>query len=814
MSFRSAIAARVLMFAGAATVALSSPAFAQDQAASEEPATDQPSEEAVQETGEIVVTARRRNEALIDVPIAVTTYSGAELERQGAVDITDVGDTSPNVTLEVSRGTNSTLTAFIRGIGQQDPVGGFEQGVGIYLDDVYLNRPQGAVLDIYDVERIEVLRGPQGTLYGRNTIGGAIKYVTRRLSDDPEVRLRGTVGSHGQLDAVATASYPIADMLRVGASVARLTRDGFGKNFTTGDDNYNKDVKAGRLSAEIGRDESALIRISGDYTEDLSNPRGGHRLIDGLFTGAEVINDEFDSFGGIDDPKQKVISKGVAANAQLHVADGFKLKSITAYRKDKSTTPIDFDALPSVDVDVPGIYKNDQFSQEFQLEVDKGPLSGVVGAYYLNANADTTFDVRLFTTFNGFSAFSDGHVDTKTWAIFGDFSYEFSDQFSASVGGRFTNDKRHATVFRQSYLGEGSEIFGGLGIPFLQSTSDFEGSRNDKAFTPRISVSYKPNDDHHLYASWSKGFKGGGFDPRGQSKSAIDLDGDGDTDAEDIFEYMTFEPEKVSSFELGWKASLFDRRMFTSLALFRANYKDMQIPASTPCVDANGTNTFCGLTSNAGKAVIQGVEWEGDARLFGDPGGPRLNFAWSLGYLDAKFKEFIIPMVVDKDLVPFPGGGVDGKPIDTDMADFREIQNTPKWTASGTLRYEAPVAEGKLNLLTTLSYRGKSQQFEIASPGLDQKGFILWDASAVYELPGGHWTVGLHGKNLTDKRYIVSGYNFMNVNPYTGEFVKNGAIRGAAFGVPGLESALGREGVLTAYYGSPRQVMFTVGYKL
>ena len=123
-----------------------------------------------------------------DVPIAVTAYSGEQLEREGAVDITDVGDTTPNVTLEASRGTNTTLTAFIRGIGQQDPVAGFEQGVGLYLDDVYLNRPQGAVLDIYDVERIEVLRGPQGTLYGRNTIGGAIKYVTRRLSDDPDLR--------------------------------------------------------------------------------------------------------------------------------------------------------------------------------------------------------------------------------------------------------------------------------------------------------------------------------------------------------------------------------------------------------------------------------------------------------------------------------------------------------------------------------------------------------------------------------------------------------------------------------------------------
>jgi len=238
----------------------------------------------------VIVTARRRNEALQDVPIAVTAYSGAQLERTGAVDITDIADTTPNVTIEVSRGTNSTLTAFIRGIGQQDPVAGFEQGVGLYLDDVYLNRPQGAVLDIYDVERIEVLRGPQGTLYGRNTIGGAIKYVTRRLSNAPALRLRGTVGTYGQLDAVATASYPIHDLFRVGASVARLTRDGFGKNFTTGNDNYNKDVRAARISAEIGPDDSALLRLSADYTKDTTNPRGGHRVIPGLISGAPVLD--------------------------------------------------------------------------------------------------------------------------------------------------------------------------------------------------------------------------------------------------------------------------------------------------------------------------------------------------------------------------------------------------------------------------------------------------------------------------------------------------------------------------------------------
>src|SRR3546814_4391380 len=161
---------------------------------------------------------------------------------QGALDITDISDTTPNVTLEASRGTNSTLTAFIRGVGQQDPVAGFEAGLGIYLDDIYLNRPQAALLDIYDVGRIEVLRGPQGTLYGRNTIGGAVKYVTRHLPDEPSARIRATLGTYKHADLVVGLSTPITDSFRVGGTVARLSRDGFGENLTTGLDNYNRDI--------------------------------------------------------------------------------------------------------------------------------------------------------------------------------------------------------------------------------------------------------------------------------------------------------------------------------------------------------------------------------------------------------------------------------------------------------------------------------------------------------------------------------------------------------------------------------------------
>ncbi|MGB7371180.1 TonB-dependent receptor, partial [Erythrobacter sp.] len=241
---------RALLACGCAAVAIhAAPAMAQDTA--DEGVAPVFVADETDEGNTIIVTARRREERLIDVPLSVTALTGETLERQGILELTQVGQQVPNVTLEVSRGTNTTLTAFIRGIGQQDPVAGFEAGVGVYVDDVYLNRPQAAVLDVYDVERIEVLRGPQGTLYGRNTIGGAIKYVTARLPDDPSLSVRGTYGSYDQAELIVTASTPISDNLAIGASGARLSRGGYGENLTLGTENYNKDVWAARGTIEF-----------------------------------------------------------------------------------------------------------------------------------------------------------------------------------------------------------------------------------------------------------------------------------------------------------------------------------------------------------------------------------------------------------------------------------------------------------------------------------------------------------------------------------------------------------------------------------
>ena len=773
---KSVLTSRALLMAGGAlVVGLVSPAVAQNSAA----------EAANEDEGgnTIIVTARRREERLIDVPISISAVTGEQLEQQGVLEITQVAQQVPNITLEVSRGTNTTLTAFIRGVGQQDPVAGFEAGVGVYIDDVYLNRPQAGVLDVYDVERIEVLRGPQGTLYGRNTIGGAIKYVTARLPSETSVSVRGTVGNYDQADLIVSASTPITDDLRIGASGARLSRGGFGDNLNLGTENYNKDIWAARGTIEYDSGP-VFVRLSGDYLKDNSEARQGSRLIPGLLSGAPVLDDVFDTRAGLNVVDQEVEAYGGALNVAIELSDTITLKSITGYREDQSTTPIDFDSLPSGDLDVPAIYENDQFSQELQILYEGDRLSGVIGAYYLDANAFTAFDVLLENTgalisLPGLNAQTLGDVETETWSVFGDFTYDLTDTVSVSVGGRYTNDKRTSRVLRTTFIGGFSDLF----IPnspaiAIATTSDFLGSETFTDFNPRASISWQPNADHNVYFTYSQGFKGGGFDPRGQTSAAPDLDGDGDVDFADQFEFLRFAPETVDSFELGYKASLLDNRLNISLAGFISQYDDVQIPGSVG-VDTNGdgiNDSFIGITSNAASADINGFEFEGNALVGEDFAGEGSRFSvnWSLGVIDAKFNEFI-------------------DAFGNDVADQRVFQNTPDITAHMGFNLGIPAADGMVDFIGLLSLRSDASQFEQPNPFLDQDGFVLADASIVYTDDADRFSIGAHVKNIFDKEYIVAGYNFVA-----------GGTGGAPF-VP----TLGLEGTLTGFYGDPRRFYLT-----
>lgn len=470
----------------------------------------------------VIVTARRRAELIQDVPGAVTALSGAELEKQAIPDITALTEKVPNTTLKASRGTNTTLTAFIRGVGQQDPVAGFEQGVGIYLDDVYLARPQGALTDIYDLERIEVLRGPQGTLYGRNTIGGAVKYVTRKLAAKPTFDVKATVGNYSQKDLVLKGSVPVSDMLRLGATVGTFNRDGFGRNVVNGRENYNKDVVAGRFSAELTPTTDMFVRFTADKTVDKSEPKQGYRLTAGPAPGnLAPLGDFYDTRANlyaVNGHESEVTTEGQSLLLEYAIDPTLSVKSITAHRKSLSYAPIDFDSLNAAIWEAPSIYSDKQTSQEFQLTYTGSRLQGVAGVFYMKTNAFNEFDV-LYNALGGLSLLTRDDIDTKTWAVFADASYSLTDTFNVTLGGRYTNDQREAAIFKRTYLGlAGSPNLGNPGaLPLAAPNTDLGPNdlhRTDKKFTPKVGFGWKLAPEHNLYGTFAKGFKGGMFDPR------------------------------------------------------------------------------------------------------------------------------------------------------------------------------------------------------------------------------------------------------------------------------------------------------------
>lgn len=738
MNFRASLLAGFACFTSMATPALAEEAdqpTSTDESSQAE-ASGQP-DATVAQGDELVVTARRRAESEIDVPISMTVDTAEELDLRGASDITALQRTTPNLTLQVSRGTNSTLTAFIRGIGQQDPLWGYEPGVGLYIDDVYIARPQGAVLDIFDIERIEVLRGPQGTLYGRNTIGGAVKYVTRRLADEPVLRARGEVGTYNEFNAILSGSTPITDTLRIGAAFARYSRDGFGDNLTLGVEHANRDVWAGRLTLEFEPASNLFFRLSADSLWDDSNINNGHRETPGFPVATAPLESAYDTLSGIGF-EGHVRTRGISFTGEWQASDAVLLKSISAYREGSTHgAGIDFDGLPQPIFDIPGFYEDDQLSQEFQIQLDLGRLRGVLGAYYMDGTAAGAFYAVLGNL--GITQPTSGSVHTQSYALFGDFSYEFSDRFSVSVGARWTQDDKEADVFKANYLGLG--VPGPTAIPF-QVLTDYTNSRSFSEFTPRFSATYELFRDFNIYAAYGRGFKSGGFDMRGDASVTPAT-------------MLGYDPEIVSSYEVGFKGWLFDRRLRLAGAVFHASYVGQQVSTQVPV-----GNSAVSFIDNVGSSRINGAELEGSAFLT-----DWLTANFALGYVDAKFEEYasFVPGAPGNGQACVPNAPSPPSAVGcyVDVSATRAFQNTPEWNGSFGLTSRHDLGRmGNLALTGNLSFRSSTNLFETPIPALDQPAYQLVDLSAVWTSQDDHWRVGLHARNLFDERYKTGGYNF------------------------------------------------------
>jgi iron complex outermembrane receptor protein len=699
---------KTALLAGAAWSALSTFAMAQEAP-----------QDGVSSLDDVVVSARRRDELLKDVPISVSALGEERLEQTGASDITALQQQTPNATVQVARGSNSTLISFIRGVGQQDPLWGFEPGVGLYVDDVYVARPQGAVLDIYDVQRIEVLRGPQGSLYGRNTVGGAIKYVTNGLSSDPELTLRGAYGSYNQIDLMAVGSIPLADNFRVGGAIASYQRDGYGTNINTGAEHYNKDVLAGRLSAEFEPTSNISVRLAYDRVQDDSNPRHGHRLVAGATPAGAILPSVYDTNAGLGNDNS-VMSQGASATIQIDLNDNWTFKSISAWREGETTTVIDFDNTPAATLDIPGFYADDQFTQEFQFLFDFDRIQGVAGFFYLDGHAEGAFDTILGNA--GIVIGTNGQVNTESWAGFADVNLDLTDRLHLGLGVRYTLDNKDGTVFRANYLGATrSPLLGGTVRAPLLVRSNYTNDNDFAQLTPRIALSYDLTDDVTTYASYSQGFKSGGFDMRGDVVLTPNT-------------VNGYDPETVDSYEIGLKGAL-DRLTF-STAVFYNEYQDQQVTTQVP----SGAS-IASFVDNVGSSTFYGAEFEGRLRILDN-----LSANFAVGYLHSDFEQFLRYNLTTM--------------VFEDISNQVVLQNAPEWTGYLGFTWIGDVAGGDLAITPSVSYRGDSSMFEFPNPILDQQAYSLVDLSIVWTDPTDRFTLGLYGKNLTDEEYRVGGYNF------------------------------------------------------
>ncbi|RUO75270.1 TonB-dependent receptor [Idiomarina seosinensis] len=668
----------------------------------------------------IEVTARRTSESLQEVPVAVSAFGEMELERDGIEDITELQYKMPNTTFQVSRGTNSTLTAYIRGVGQQDPLWGFEPGVGIYIDDVYVARPQGAVLEVLDVQRVEVLRGPQGTLYGKNTIGGAMKYVTRDLTGYDEFEIKGTVGSYNQADLKVSGQTALADNFYVGGAFATLNRDGFGEFANTGDENYNKELMTGRLNAKWIVNRDINVKFAADWTQDDSNARGGHRLLPSLLSDEPRQEDVYDAYTAMP-TWNEVENEGYSMTVDWAINNEWMFKSVTAYREGSTNTNIDFDSTVNPVLLVPAIYEDDQTTQEFQFMYRDDRLDFVGGLYLYEGQACGEFGTVLGLL--SLSIDTGGCVDTSSEALFGQATYQLDDKWSVTLGGRYTRDDKEADVFRYTYAGVKFLDRGDYDQDPIVINSDFNQQADWSKFSPHASVSYQVAPELMMYGSYSNGFKSGGVDMRAD----VSLNPDASN---------PYDPETVDTFEFGVKSEMLDGRLRLNAAAFFSDYQDMQVTVQR-AIEGGGVAS---QVLNAADSTVQGLEFESTFSAT-----QSLSFTGSLGYIDAEFDsvEFFNPELQEIE----------------DVSDLWSFQNTPKLTANLGFTKEFALESGSLVWSGSVAYRDDMQMFEVPSP-LDEEAYSLTNTSLVWYSNSGQWTVGLHAKNILDEEYRVSGYNF------------------------------------------------------
>ena len=713
--------------AAAASVFTPAPAVAQEQASDPE----------TRRLEEITVTARRVEESLLDTPIAVTVTTGSELEAGDVSQITGITETAPNVNFSfagTSSGSDSAAVVFIRGVGQNDFTVVSDPGVGIYVDGVFLGRTVGSVLDIFDLEQVEVLRGPQGTVFGRNSVGGAINISTSDVEDEFGGRARVVVGDDGRFEQFLTLNVPITDNFGIRASAFNRDRDGTVERLdgvVLGDDN----IFGGRVKAQwtpndrfrstfsfdaSSEDEESAAEVLLDVVDTaafvgfFNNNTFGNGSIDpGCATAPTDVsnpncaNDQF-VLGPFDSAEtgpsnNENVVWGVSLTNEFDLSDNLSLKAILGYRDVDAEFARASDGTPFDIFSTETTYKQDQFSAELQLigSTFEDRVNYVTGFFYFQEDAASFDTVTLPPPIS--PLFIGAETDNSNWALFGEATIDVTDRLRLLGGIRYTDEDKTTDLTSVS-----------LTVPGFDNLSGEAAGEIDQSFTEvtwRGSAIYSVTDSANVYFTASRGFKSGGVFQR--VVAGVDNIAD-----------LTFEPEFVNLYELGFKTEFESIGLRLNVAGFISDYTDIQLDGAPP-------GSFATIQFNSGDANINGVEVEFDWTPVDN-----LLLSGAFGFIDAEYD----------DLLP-------GSLVTEEDALIRTPEIT--WSLNGT--YDVDIGRyGTLIPGFNWVYNSDTAFEATNTPLTTENGFHAVDFSLAYEHPVQPLRLTFGLNNAFDEEYLVA----------------------------------------------------------
>ena len=703
---------------------------------------------------EIIVTSQKKASGVSvqDTPIAITAFDDEKIEGSFSTDLRDLARFAPNVELDTSATFVGYPNFYIRGIGVNGSTRTADPAVGIFMNGVYLGYSPSSLLDTFDLESVEVLRGPQGTLFGRNVTGGAISVRTKRPGDEYKTSVKLTVGDYGRLDISAAVDIPFSETIKARLSVIKKNRDGFWKDNNGGSVDGTAPFSGGGMPASQTGDkpqvdnmnirgtlvfdfsEKTDLTLIGEYYTSDDGPANSRNIIHKAVPklaqtlyGYTPPSDPYEiNHNDLSDSSVKTIALTAELNHDL--GHGI-LTGVYGYRElDHFDSSTDFDGTPYTLFHFPDNTENQhQNSAEIRYASNFSEIfEFTAGLYFFEQNFFVGEKRAILYGLSDINQAGIADVDHEIQAIFAQGQYNFNEKFSLTLGGRYTEEEK-SILFSPP---------GTCELDFSSCTKVLNKNASFESFTPHLALNYNASDDLMYYVSYTEGYRSGTFNQRAQTVEFLG----------------PAEEESVTSYEVGLKSMLLDNRLLLNVALFKADYDDIQAVVNTD-IKIGDIVTSGQVLANAATAEISGIEIELVGYI-----SSNLKVNLSLGHLDAEYKDFT-GLDIDKD------GDIDAD--DSNASSSLIFARVPEYTWNFGFEYDYPLTSGQLTLRGDYSYKDDYFTDLFNDPEIMQEGFGVVDASLTYYNDLNNYRISLYGRNIGNEDYFEFAANVGTIDTVT-----------------------------------------------